>query len=82
MALHFVAECDMTRYIVVCCVVAGHDKHDMAWRVVARREMLKRRALCCGILCSMDSAKSATGMDSAKDLRLEIALKDAVEIRL
>jgi len=30
----------------------------------------------------MDLAKSATGMDSAKDLRLEIALKDAVEIRL
>jgi len=45
MALHFVVECDMTRYIVVCCAVAGHDKHDMAWRVVALREMLKRRAL-------------------------------------
>ena len=36
MALHFVVECDMTRYIVVCCVVAGHDIHDMAWHVVAR----------------------------------------------
>ena len=36
MALHFVVECDMTRYIEVCCVVAGHDIHDMAWRVVAR----------------------------------------------
>ena len=45
MTLHFVVECDMMRHIVVCCVVVGHDKHDMAWRVVARRGMLKRRAL-------------------------------------
>ncbi len=45
MALHFVVECDMTRHIVVCWVVVRHDKHDMAWRVVARRGMLKRRAL-------------------------------------
>ena len=45
MALHFVVECDMTRHIVVCCVVAGHDKHGMAWGVVARRGMLKRGVL-------------------------------------
>ena len=36
MALYFVVECDMTRYSVVWCVVAGHDIHDMAWRVVVR----------------------------------------------